>query len=507
MNIYLPLHVWDREFDSRLVIAYLTACLGNTSILGHEYNMSPLYELDQNSILFRAGAPIDNKVRGKWHRDTKQRGGLVITHDEEGVNNIPIKYKELVDGKKEIFLDLKAIRNNKYSVEAVKNVSQQIAWSNLHRAVQCHEIRDIKVRSIAVNRIESLSGVRFDLLGPFGERFQRRQTESIQNLYGDYILALDNFSVSNKGISGFYDRTNDLRQAGYTDKEIYEQADKTEINRQMEIKAREDFANFILEFAEENPYINIVFRPHPCHGQEYWEERFVSRQNISIVNKGQIHAWIYGATATVHSGCTTGIEAYAADKPTYDITELLSERCDEIKNSLVAISRQKTGNKSTVKKELRERWKSTMMTRDKLSHKIHREKNTFEPGKLKGENIDGAISIIQENSVIVSQMIQKNLGLSNSQDVIGVGGGLTHIVNTAERFKKMANKELNIFSTTKSLYRYPPNLGKSRYVTLNEIQLKLEDTRLAFEGYGVTLPRVKAVAIGVNVFAIKAVED
>ena len=248
MNIYLPLHVWDREFDSRLVIAYLTACLGNTSILGHEYNMSPLYELDQNSILFRAGAPIDNKVRGKWHRDTKQRGGLVITHDEEGVNNIPIKYKELVDGKKEIFLDLKAIRNNKYSVEAVKNVSQQIAWSNLHRAVQCHEIRDIKVRSIAVNRIESLSGVRFDLLGPFGERFQRRQTESIQNLYGDYILALDNFSVSNKGISGFYDRTNDLRQAGYTDKEIYEQADKTEINRQMEIKAREDFANFILEF-------------------------------------------------------------------------------------------------------------------------------------------------------------------------------------------------------------------------------------------------------------------
>ena len=62
-NIYLPLHVWDREFESRLVIAFLEAWKGNTAIIGHEYNISKLYGKDENAILFRAGGPLNHSIR------------------------------------------------------------------------------------------------------------------------------------------------------------------------------------------------------------------------------------------------------------------------------------------------------------------------------------------------------------------------------------------------------------------------------------------------------------
>ena len=91
--VFLPVHVWDREFDSRLVIAYMLGCLGHTSIIGHEYNMCPLYFKSEKCILFRAGSPIDHPVRGGWHHQIKKNCGIVITHDEEGVNNMPIYYQ------------------------------------------------------------------------------------------------------------------------------------------------------------------------------------------------------------------------------------------------------------------------------------------------------------------------------------------------------------------------------------------------------------------------------
>ena len=107
-NLYLPIHVWDREIDSRLVISYLSANAGIDTLIGHEYNMSPMYPRDEYACLFRAGAPLDHHIRGGWHRDITKRGGTVITHDEEGVNNMPLDIEQTNRGKI-VHLDIERI--------------------------------------------------------------------------------------------------------------------------------------------------------------------------------------------------------------------------------------------------------------------------------------------------------------------------------------------------------------------------------------------------------------
>ena len=72
-----------------------------------------------------------------------------------------------------------------------------------------------------------------------------------------------------------------------------------------------------------------MFRPHPVLCHKYWYEKFNNISNITIAEKGPIHAWIYGSLATVHSGCTTGLEAYGANRLTIDISDLISECSDK----------------------------------------------------------------------------------------------------------------------------------------------------------------------------------
>ena len=62
------------------------------------------------------------------------RSGYVITQDEEGVNNMPLIYRNVGEEKIAV-LDLQKIKNDPHqsSVEAFMNVDLQLAWGDLHR--------------------------------------------------------------------------------------------------------------------------------------------------------------------------------------------------------------------------------------------------------------------------------------------------------------------------------------------------------------------------------------
>ena len=72
----------------------------------------------------------------------------------------------------------------------------------------------------------------------------------------------------------------------------------------------------------------------------FWAKYFANFENISIVEKGPIHAWTYRSVATVHSGCTTGLEAFGADKATFDISGLVGPRLASIQSSLISKSQK-----------------------------------------------------------------------------------------------------------------------------------------------------------------------
>ena len=92
-SIFLPLHVWDREFDSRLALGILFANYGNNVFIGHEYNLSPLYGVENGQGIFRAGAVTKN-YRGIWDKKITEMEGIAVTQDEEGINKVPLTFSQ-----------------------------------------------------------------------------------------------------------------------------------------------------------------------------------------------------------------------------------------------------------------------------------------------------------------------------------------------------------------------------------------------------------------------------
>ena len=504
-NIYLPLHVWDREFDSRLAIAYLEACKGNRSIIGHEYNISPCYEHDQNALLFRAGQPLDHSVRGKWHKDIKERGGIVITHDEEGINNMPFDFVE-IGGRKIANLNLDKVNEfpHKGSPQAFKDVSMQMAWGDLHRAFQCHQISNLQSRTIALNRITSKSSVRFDLLGNFGDILNTRYVESIKNIYGNYILVLDNFSVDHRGQQGMVDPSQDLKQAGFSDKAIKKYVSDLADNGLVEARAREDFANLIKKIAKNNPFLNFVFRPHPVLDPKYWQEAFASSRNITIAERGPIHAWIYGAIATIHSGCTTGLEAYAADKATYDVSDLISKRSSSIKASLIGQSVKEIQSSQSLEKELKKLWidkikKSEILDRTRKERGGISKRFQTDRQDINNE-LHHALELIQANCNQVANRIRKGLQISNGGAIIGSQSALISVLNSSNQLNSANQSDMkNLKSVIGSSY---PSPLKSRFVEKSEVALRVNDFQKAFLNLGVSLPNANIEHLGINCFMI-----
>lgn len=500
-NLYLPLHVWDREIDSRLVIGYLASCAGIDTVIGHEYNMSPMYKRDNNAILFRAGGPLDHHIRGNWHSDVTERGGMVMTQDEEGVNNMPLLIGER-SGSQVINLDISRIKENMYktSIKAIKDVKHQIAWSKLHRANMCHKLENIESRSIAANNIEVCSPARFDTLGQFGAVFQNRISESIKNIYGSYILILDNFSVDARGQKGIVDPTKDMIEAGHTKEEIKNYLDQWSKKRIIEKKARDDFAELVKRISVEIPEINIIFRPHPVQDPRYWQKEFSLHKNISIVDKGPIHAWIYGAVATLHSGCTTGLEAYGAKKKTYDVSGIISPRIPSVENSLISQTQQKVTDQEELIKEIKERWIWSQKQENMCAKDAKR-------GGDKIYNTEGevysALDLLKNNCESVAMNIWKEIGVKNASDTIGSRSAISYILERTLKASKNNFVSVETMLDEGCLMKIGPNRGKSRYVTEIEIAKRIKDIWCTFYEFGVCLPKPTVQKIGINVFRLK----
>ena len=59
--VSLPLHIWDRELDSRILLSALALSDNHQVILGHEQNISPIYKNIGYIFHYGAGRPVFNE--------------------------------------------------------------------------------------------------------------------------------------------------------------------------------------------------------------------------------------------------------------------------------------------------------------------------------------------------------------------------------------------------------------------------------------------------------------
>lgn len=69
------------------------------------------------------------------------------------------------------------------------------------------------------------------------------------------------------------------------------------------------------ELARKNKNVNFIIRPHPMDNEVHWRDAVGEYENIHVIYKDSITAWIAGATALIHNSCTSAIEAVIQGVP------------------------------------------------------------------------------------------------------------------------------------------------------------------------------------------------
>ena len=69
------------------------------------------------------------------------------------------------------------------------------------------------------------------------------------------------------------------------------------------------------ELARKNKNVNFIIRPHPMDNEIHWRDAVGEYENIQVIYKDSITAWIAGATALIHNSCTSAIEAVIQGVP------------------------------------------------------------------------------------------------------------------------------------------------------------------------------------------------
>lgn len=167
---------------------------------------------------------------------------------------------------------------------------------------------------------------RIELSGTLGHSYYKEKTDSINNLFGNYVLISDNFG----GIERW--GTNISYKA---DKDLEERCDKveaTKMNNEIENRIiltkaeRINFCKVINSLVQMNPSIPFVFRPHPVVNPKFWYDNLVQKRNLHIIYKDSVQPWINGAITVLHSGCSVGIEAELSKNIAIDISDIYKDK-------------------------------------------------------------------------------------------------------------------------------------------------------------------------------------
>ena len=232
-----------------------------------------------------------------------EKSGAVVVSDEEGFNNITESNSYTWSTR----LDL----------EAASAIQLYACWGNIdfHFFSQFADLQP---------KLKILGNCRSDLLGVYGKNFYSSLSSSLDNVFGPFVLCVDNFCVEHRDGAYIPPRFNKSEQENQRAQDEFSM-------RMLDQKNRRDFfAELIRQSALNNPNLNYVIRPHPCADDRWWSTKFWDLRNVYIVYKYSVDPWLHSAKALLSMGCTTSLQSIIAGTP---VIELVSDSLSSDQNT------------------------------------------------------------------------------------------------------------------------------------------------------------------------------
>jgi surface carbohydrate biosynthesis protein len=306
-RLILPVEIFNREFDAKVLLACFAAERGFSVIVGSKREIHLKMDLLPQSIylainLSDRNIVIDTLLNKLGHR--------IAGGDEESI----------VYSSPEVYI------KEKLGSEVFKKPEIFLAWGPENQRIwETHS-------NYQGAPIHITGNPRIDLLRPELRPFWELQTQDLLNRYGRFILINTN-----------YDRINNHRPGKGEDQQILKAARAdpsavSEYDLALATYHRDLFQNFqamASTIAHSYPDYTIVIRPHPSESKETWEEATAACSNVQVVFEGNIVPWLLAAQVVIHNSCTTGLESYILGVPVIAYRPLTSDRFDrKLPNSL-----------------------------------------------------------------------------------------------------------------------------------------------------------------------------
>lgn len=290
MVIYLVLEIAVRELYGHLLLAVLAASRGHQIVIGTNNDLW----LYKRIKLLPPGAYVIKNMNipsksEQMYRSYLEDGFDIYCHEAEA----SILWSEF-----EVFLKQFCITPDQFFP---------------FRGVFCWGERDYveytKIFSSNREVFHITGSPRVDLWSPKLLKFwERDYIEALK----PYILYVSNnsWAVGNRHWTKFLSiqRNLELLKSEENERNLYKVIKK-------DILMVENAVFSLRELSKKNQNINFIIRPHPMDNEVNWRDAVGEYENIQVIYRDSITAWIAGATALIHNSCTSAIEAVIQGVP------------------------------------------------------------------------------------------------------------------------------------------------------------------------------------------------
>ena len=293
-TLIIPVENQVRELDPKLLLAYVAAKRGFSSILGFRR------ELHFHISSFPSGIYLSKSMTAAsdlMFKIMRKLGHEIVAWDEEALVHLPPD----------------TYFSRRLSPVAMSFVSHMLAWGqdNTELWQQYPHMPD-------ETEIHVTGNPRNDLLRPEIRPYYKETVEELRRRYGDFILINTNFNHVNAfypGLNLFVpnDNSEGEPRPGRAAKGM--SREYAEGLRDHKQAVFEKFQQLIPAVEKAFPQYNIVVRPHPTENQEIYRQISAQCKRVKVTNEGNVVPWLMAAKVLVHNGCTTGVEAYVMGVP------------------------------------------------------------------------------------------------------------------------------------------------------------------------------------------------
>lgn len=292
--LYLPVEETRRELTSRLLIACFAAERGITSIVGQQWLLGHnLEKMPRGLVLFKGNDALQTRNM----MFAKQSGHMTAALEEEMFG---------VCTQNQIL--------RLYDPGAIETCDLILAQGEFQRQTLAERYPR------AVERMRIVGNPRADFLSPAFLEIHRPTAEDIRARHGRFVLINTNFGTVNASIGNVFDSFDACARIGLMDATTEQgQADFNEWCGWERI----NFGAIVrfIDWIEGNlPDLTVVLRPHPSENPDFWRRGYAGHPRVHVEASGSFVPWLMASEMLVHTGCTTGMEAFMMNRPTVSLT-------------------------------------------------------------------------------------------------------------------------------------------------------------------------------------------